>query len=148
MQCRAGQGACPDTLDSRGSCSNDVTLVTGLKKDGQQCVVYSRKFAAGQTPSTSTTFLTSHLFLSPPNSPFSFSYLSLSLSCSPQVKALPAAQLYLSPPMQRMRVTWLWTQTRTSTLYGEWVDWGKQPSDISREPQVINLQTLASLCVI
>ena len=86
VQCRGGQGACPDTVDTTvGSCSNDVTLITGLKKDGQQCVVYSRKFAAGQTPSTSTTFLTSHLFLSPPNFLLSFSLLSLSLSCSAQV---------------------------------------------------------------
>ena len=48
VQCRAGVGACPDTLDSSGTCTNDVTLVRGFSEDGQQCVVFSRNFAAGK----------------------------------------------------------------------------------------------------
>ena len=42
-------GACPDTVDSRGGCTNDVVLVQGWKENGQQCVVFSRKFTSGQT---------------------------------------------------------------------------------------------------
>lgn len=86
MQCRAGQGACPDTVDSTvGSCSNDVTLITGLKKDGQQCVVYSRKFAAGQTPSILAPHSSPPISFSLHPTPLSLSLFSPSLSCSPQV---------------------------------------------------------------
>ena len=45
MQCRAGMGACPDTMDSSGTCSNDVTDVTGFVADGQQCVAFTRPFS-------------------------------------------------------------------------------------------------------
>ena len=43
-------GACPDTEDSSGACVSDATFVQGFKKDGQQCVVFSRNFAAGELP--------------------------------------------------------------------------------------------------
>ena len=46
-QCRDGVGACPDTLDLSGTCTNDVTLIQGFRQDGQQCVVFSRNFDAG-----------------------------------------------------------------------------------------------------
>ena len=49
LQCRNGVGACPDTVDSRGVCTNDVALVQGWKENGQQCVVFSRNFTSGQT---------------------------------------------------------------------------------------------------
>ena len=44
-KCRAGMGACPDTMDSSGTCTNDVTDVTGFVRDGQQCVGFTRPFA-------------------------------------------------------------------------------------------------------
>ena len=49
VQCRAGVGACPDMLDSSGTCTNDITLGGGFSEEGQQCVVFSRNFAAGKT---------------------------------------------------------------------------------------------------
>ena len=45
MQCRAGVGACPDTMDSSGTCTNDVSNVTGFVADGQQCVAFTRPFS-------------------------------------------------------------------------------------------------------
>jgi len=45
VQCRAGIGACPDTLDSSGNCTNDVTDVAGSITNGQQCVSYTRPFS-------------------------------------------------------------------------------------------------------
>ena len=45
MQCRAGVGACPDTMDSSETCSNDVSNVTGFVADGQQCVAFTRPFS-------------------------------------------------------------------------------------------------------
>ena len=45
MQCRAGVGACPDTMDSSGTCSNDVSEVTGFIRNGQQCVAFTRPFS-------------------------------------------------------------------------------------------------------
>ena len=55
LQCRNGTGACPDTDDSRGSCTNDVALVQGWKENGQQCVIFSRNFTSSQSPSLSLT---------------------------------------------------------------------------------------------
>ena len=49
VQCRGGVGACPDTEDSSGTCTNHVTLVGGFSEDGQQCVTFTRNFAAGKT---------------------------------------------------------------------------------------------------
>jgi hypothetical protein len=46
-QCRGGEGACPDTEDSSGTCTDDVTPVGGFSADGQQCVIFTRNFAAG-----------------------------------------------------------------------------------------------------
>ena len=48
MQCRAGVGACPDTMDSSGTCTNDVTDVTGFVRDGQQCVAFTRPFTTSK----------------------------------------------------------------------------------------------------
>ena len=47
LQCRGGVGACPDEMDSSGSCTNDVSDVSGWKENGQQCVVFTRRFATG-----------------------------------------------------------------------------------------------------
>ena len=55
VQCRAGVGVCPDTEDSSGTCTNDVNLLGGFSENGQQCVAFSRNFAAGK--------LDHHLFL-------------------------------------------------------------------------------------
>ena len=45
MQCRGGEGACPDTLDSTaGSCTDDVFDVSGLVEEGQQCISFTRPF--------------------------------------------------------------------------------------------------------
>ena len=41
-------GACPDEMDSSGSCTNDVSDVSGWKENGQQCVVFTRRFATGE----------------------------------------------------------------------------------------------------
>ena len=48
MQCRAGMGACPDTMDSSGTCTNDVSDVTGFVRDGQQCVAFTRPFSTSK----------------------------------------------------------------------------------------------------
>ena len=45
LQCRAGVGACPDTLDSSGKCTNDVTDVSGSVTDGKQCVSFVKHFS-------------------------------------------------------------------------------------------------------
>ena len=44
----AGQGACPDTVDSRGTCTNDATVVEGFRDDSQQCVTFTRPFTPGK----------------------------------------------------------------------------------------------------
>ena len=49
IQCRAGVGACPDTMDSSGTCTNDVTDVTGFVRDGQQCVAFTRPFTTSKS---------------------------------------------------------------------------------------------------
>ena len=50
LQCRAGQGACPDTSDTTagGSCTNDVSDVSGFVQDGQQCISFTRPFNPGE----------------------------------------------------------------------------------------------------
>ena len=47
LQCGGGVGACPDSLDSSGACSNDATLISGSINGREQCVVFSREFTAG-----------------------------------------------------------------------------------------------------
>ena len=46
MQCRGGRGACPDTVDTTtgGTCTNDVSDVSGFVQDGQQCISFTRPF--------------------------------------------------------------------------------------------------------
>ena len=44
FQCRDGEGACPDEMDSSGSCTNDISNITGFVTDGQQCVSFTRQF--------------------------------------------------------------------------------------------------------
>ena len=45
MQCRGGSGACPDTVDTTvGSCTDDVSDVSGFVQDGQQCIAFTRPF--------------------------------------------------------------------------------------------------------
>ena len=43
-----GQGACPDTVDSRGTCTNDATVVGGFRDDSQQCVTFTRPLTPGK----------------------------------------------------------------------------------------------------
>ncbi|XP_064398586.1 protein Skeletor, isoforms B/C-like [Halichondria panicea] len=45
IQCVAGAGACPDTLDLRGGCTNDVFDISGSRVDTKQCVAFSRNFS-------------------------------------------------------------------------------------------------------
>ena len=39
---------CPDTVDSRGTCSNNVLGVRGVTTSRQQCVSFSRPFTTGE----------------------------------------------------------------------------------------------------
>ena len=47
IQCSNGLGACPDTLDSSGSCTNDAYNVSGSITDGVQCVSFTRNLTTG-----------------------------------------------------------------------------------------------------
>ena len=47
MQCRGGVGVCPDTLDSRGTCADNVTVVSGYSFNRKQCVSFIRPFETG-----------------------------------------------------------------------------------------------------
>ena len=46
MQCRNGGGVCPDTVDTTtgGTCTNDVSDVSGFVQEGQQCIAFTRPF--------------------------------------------------------------------------------------------------------
>ena len=48
LQCRAGLGVCPDALDDRGTCSNDVLNVHGTTTNRKQCVSFTRPFTTGE----------------------------------------------------------------------------------------------------
>jgi hypothetical protein len=102
-QCRGGEGACPDTEDSSGTCTDDVTLVGGVSVDGQQCVTFTRNFAAGKT-----TIFPSSL-------------------CTTVYDVMSHVQ-----GMRSVTCLWIQTM-RTNTLCGEWVDWEKLPSNTSSE---------------
>ena len=45
-QCRVGRGACPDTVDTTtgGTCTNDISDVSGFIQEGQQCISFTRPF--------------------------------------------------------------------------------------------------------
>ncbi len=52
VQCRAGEGVCPDTMVTRNGsqCTNDVrsdSIAGGIRNGNQQCVVFSRAFVSG-----------------------------------------------------------------------------------------------------
>lgn len=53
VQCRGGQGACPDTMvtiNGQNPCSNNVrsdSIVGGIRNNNQQCVLFSRPFNTG-----------------------------------------------------------------------------------------------------
>lgn len=52
VQCRAGEGACPDTLVTRNGrqCTDDVrsgSIAGGIRNGNQQCVVFSRPISSG-----------------------------------------------------------------------------------------------------
>ncbi len=49
VQCRTGQGACPDTDNNAGPCTDDVFNISGTKEDGVQCVTYSRPFVTSES---------------------------------------------------------------------------------------------------
>ena len=48
MQCRDGVGACPDELDSSGTCQNDIFDISGYIENAIQCVSYSKNFSTGE----------------------------------------------------------------------------------------------------
>ena len=48
VQCSDGVGACPDILDSSGSCTNDAYDVEGSITDGVQCVSFTRNLTTGK----------------------------------------------------------------------------------------------------
>ena len=48
LQCRTGLGVCPDALDDRGTCSNDVLNVHGTTTNRKQCVSFTRPFRTGE----------------------------------------------------------------------------------------------------
>ena len=48
LQCRAGEGACPDVMDSSGSCTNDVFSIEGSVNNGIQCVSFTRNFTTSK----------------------------------------------------------------------------------------------------
>ncbi len=45
----SGVGACPDMLDMRGGCTDDVTIVGGRRSELKQCVAYTRPFNTSKT---------------------------------------------------------------------------------------------------
>ncbi len=48
LQCRNGNGACPDEDHFSGSCSNDIVSVSGSRQGDQQCVIYTRNFSTSE----------------------------------------------------------------------------------------------------
>ena len=57
VQCRSGEGACPDTMVIRDNrhCTNDVrsdSVAGGIRNGNQQCVTFSRPFSSGGHIST------------------------------------------------------------------------------------------------
>ena len=48
VQCRQGVGVCPDDLDSRGTCNDDVKSVSGFNVNRLQQVSFSRPFTTGK----------------------------------------------------------------------------------------------------
>ena len=50
LQCRNGDGVCPDTMVTGGTGSNDVFNVTGGVSNGLTCVQYSRMLDTGGLP--------------------------------------------------------------------------------------------------
>ena len=48
VQCRAGIGVCPDVVDSRGTCTDDVKSVSGFNANRVQQVSFSRPFTTGK----------------------------------------------------------------------------------------------------
>ena len=47
LQCRSGDGVCPDTMVAGGSGTNDVSNVTGRVTNGLTCVKYMRMLNTG-----------------------------------------------------------------------------------------------------
>ena len=108
-QCRDGVGACPDTEDSSGECSNNVALLQGWKENGQQCVVYSRNFTAGEL--NHETHLSVCLSVCPSICPSICLPVCLSVCLSVCHHALVPSGLF-----QVMTVTGCWTQTMSSSI--------------------------------
>ena len=46
-QCRSGLGVCPDVLDNRGTCTDNLLGVSGFSSNRQQCVSFTRPFTTG-----------------------------------------------------------------------------------------------------
>ena len=46
LQCRLGEGVCPDTQHSSGQCTNDIIpgSVQGSSQDGIQCIAFAKYF--------------------------------------------------------------------------------------------------------
>ena len=57
VQCRAGEGACPDTMVTRNNeqCTNDVrsgSVAGGIRNENQQCIIFSRPFSPSKDART------------------------------------------------------------------------------------------------
>ncbi len=48
MQCRNGAGACPDALDRSGSCTDDVTVLGGVRDNGVQWISFKKPFMTSE----------------------------------------------------------------------------------------------------
>ena len=112
MQCRGGAGACPDTIDSTtgaaGTCTNDVTDVSGFVQEGQQCISFTRPFNPGKWVIS---------------------------GCDNNLILNFTSQSVIQPT--GVRVTELLIPTiRTSTLSGALGLLERQPFNITQEPQV------------
>jgi len=48
LQCRGGEGVCPDTLLASGSGTQDVSMVTGDVMNNRRCVEYTRPLSTSE----------------------------------------------------------------------------------------------------
>ena len=115
MQCRGGEGACPDTLDSTaGSCTDDVFDVSGLVEEGRQCISFTRPF----NPSELINCRLPALILN--------EYIIIIFVACTQVTVVHVIGPLIPP-------------TRTSTLSGALAPSERQPSNTIQEQQVNNV---------
>ena len=48
LQCRGGDGVCPDTLLASGSGTQDISIVAGDVINNRRCIEYSRPLSTGK----------------------------------------------------------------------------------------------------